>query len=72
MKIQREWITIGVAAVATVLSAGAMAGAEPPERVEVGQQAPNFGLDTLDGGRASLEELEGESPLILIFFRGTW
>ena len=45
---------------------------EQPDRVEVGQEAPLFELDTLDGVRLSLEGLRGEAPLVLIFFRGTW
>jgi len=43
-----------------------------PDRVEVGQEAPLFELDSLDGEPVSLASLRGESPLILIFFRGTW
>lgn len=50
----------------------AAAAAQQPDRVEVGQEAPRFELDSLDGEPVSLESLRGESALILIFFRGTW
>jgi len=46
--------------------------AAEPSRVEVGQEAPSFELETLDGARLSLEGLRGEAPLVLIFFRGIW
>jgi len=45
---------------------------DQPERVQIGQEAPLFELETLDGETMSLKDLRGESPLILIFFRGTW
>jgi hypothetical protein len=41
-------------------------------RVEIGQQAPDFLLPTTDGHTLSRESLEGDKPLVLTFFRGTW
>lgn len=41
-------------------------------RVGVGQTLPGFDLESLDGERLNPESLRGESPLVLIFFRGTW
>ena len=61
--------------VAVVLSSSNAVGQEAPEqpdRVEVGEEAPHFELESLDGQRLSLESLRDESPLVLIFFRGTW
>lgn len=44
----------------------------PPDRVEVGQKALVFELESVDGEPHSLERLRGEASLVLIFFRGTW
>lgn len=41
-------------------------------RVEVGEQAPDFSLSTTDGATLSLASLQGDKPLVLTFFRGTW
>ena len=72
----RRWLT-SMAVVAW--AAGLLASAESqamsqdrPERVQIGQEAPLFELETLDGESLSLQDLRSESPLILIFFRGTW
>ena len=68
-----RWIAVTLASVA-LSSAGVRSEESPaqPERVEVGQEAPLFELESLDGTQQSLEALRGESPLVLIFFRGTW
>ena len=41
-------------------------------RVEVGEQAPDFSLSTTDGATLSLASLQGDKPVVLTFFRGTW
>jgi len=74
-KIARSLVSIAVLVWATGLleSKGALAAPQDqPERVEIGQEAPPFELESLDGELLSLRDLRGESPLILIFFRGTW
>lgn len=38
----------------------------------VGTEAPGFTLEALDGRRVSLSDFRGESPVVLIFFRGEW
>jgi len=74
-KTTRLLISIAVVAWATGLLGSEDARAvpqDPLERVEIGQEAPLFELETLDGELLRLQDLRGESPLILIFFRGTW
>jgi cytochrome oxidase Cu insertion factor (SCO1/SenC/PrrC family) len=52
------------------------AGAEdaPTEEIgpAVGTEAPGFTLEALDGRPVSLADFRGESPVVLIFFRGEW
>ena len=74
-KVTRLSVSIAVVATTMVLLSSRVVEAAPPdqpERVVVGQEAPLFELDSLDGEPLSLEGLRGEAPLILIFFRGTW
>jgi len=74
-KVTRLSVSIAAIAMTMVLLSSKVIEAAPPdqpERVEVGQEAPLFELDSLDGEPLSLEGLRGESPLVLIFFRGTW
>ena len=48
-------------------------GTTPPaNRVQVGQEAPDFALPDLDGDTHRLSDLEGDKPLVLVFFRGAW
>lgn len=42
------------------------------ERVEEGQEAPAFTLESSAGESHSLSDLRGEKNLVVIFFRGTW
>jgi len=74
-QMTRASISIAVAVAMVALLSSKVAAEEPPPqpaRVEVGQEAPLFELDSSDGESLRLAELRGESPLILIFFRGTW
>ena len=46
---------------------------EKTARVEVGQQAPDFTLESSEGQSYSLGQLRGgEKHLVMVFFRGTW
>ena len=68
-------VSIAIVAMTMVLLSSKVVAAEPPEqpdRVVVGQEAPLFELESLDGEPLSLVGLRGESSLVLIFFRGTW
>jgi peroxiredoxin len=41
-------------------------------RIETGQKAPGFTLETTDGEQLTLSDLRAEKDLVLIFFRGSW
>ena len=64
-------LALGAALPATAQEAEAAATpAQPP--IAVGEQAPTFHLTASDGTAFSLEDLEGQKNLVLVFFRGTW
>jgi len=74
-KVIRWSLSIAAVIASLVLFSSRTAAQEPPQqpdRVEVGQEAPLFELESLDGEHLNLEGLQGEMPLVLIFFRGTW
>lgn len=48
---------------------------DPPtdlERVKVGDVAPDFTLETLDGRRLTLSSYRGQKNVVLVFYRGHW
>jgi len=47
--------------------------AVPPQTaVQVGSEAPDIALDSIDGDALRLSALKGEKNVIVVFFRGTW
>jgi cytochrome oxidase Cu insertion factor (SCO1/SenC/PrrC family) len=42
------------------------------ERIKVGQPAPDFILENIDGKQVSLSEFRGKKSLVLVFYRGQW
>lgn len=42
------------------------------ERVKVGQRAPDFTLEGIDGKAISLSSFRNQKNVILVFFRGHW
>ena len=42
------------------------------ERVKVGDVAPDFALENMDGKRISLSEFRGKKNVVLVFYRGHW
>lgn len=40
--------------------------------VAVGEMAPDFTLTNHQGGRITLSEARGKSPVVLVFYRGYW
>ena len=42
------------------------------ERVKVGQPAPDFTLENLDGRIVSLSNFRGQKSVVLVFYRGQW
>jgi cytochrome oxidase Cu insertion factor (SCO1/SenC/PrrC family) len=42
------------------------------ERVKVGQPAPDFTLENMDGKPVSLSDFRGKQSVVLVFYRGQW
>jgi cytochrome oxidase Cu insertion factor (SCO1/SenC/PrrC family) len=42
------------------------------ERVKVGDAAPDFTLENMDGNRISLSDFRGKKTVVLVFYRGQW
>jgi len=42
------------------------------ERVKVGSQAPDFGLEGMDGKEIRLSDYRGKKSVVLVFYRGHW
>lgn len=42
------------------------------DRVKVGQPAPDFTLENIDGKLLSLSDFREKKSLILVFYRGHW
>jgi cytochrome oxidase Cu insertion factor (SCO1/SenC/PrrC family) len=41
-------------------------------RVQVGNAAPDFTLENLDGERISLSDFRGKKNVLLVFYHGHW
>jgi len=41
-------------------------------RVAVGTVAPDFTLETKDGGTVTLSQFRGKKTVVLVFYRGHW
>lgn len=41
-------------------------------RVKVGDKAPDFTLENMDGKKISLSGFAGKKNLVLVFYRGHW
>ncbi len=50
------------------------AGLPPADlnRIKVGEPAPDFTLENLDGTRVTLSDLRGKKNVVLVFYRGYW
>jgi len=42
------------------------------DRIKVGQPAPDFTLENLDGKKISLSDYRGKKNVVLVFYRGHW
>jgi cytochrome oxidase Cu insertion factor (SCO1/SenC/PrrC family) len=42
------------------------------DRVKIGDTAPDFSLENLDGKKISLSDFRGNKNVVLIFYRGQW
>ncbi len=63
-----------IAAVALLHSAPNFPTYKPPSSkpVAVGDEAPDFTLNSHGGDRVSLSAARGNSPVVLVFYRGFW
>ncbi len=41
-------------------------------RVQVGQPAPDFTLESMDGNPVTLSDFRGKKRVVLVFYRGHW
>ena len=50
------------------------AGLSPTElnRVKVGDKAPDFILEDINGSRVSLSDFQSKKNVVLVFYRGHW
>jgi len=51
---------------------GVSGGPTELERVKVGQEAPDFALENVDGKALSLSDFRGKKSVVLVFYRGYW
>jgi cytochrome oxidase Cu insertion factor (SCO1/SenC/PrrC family) len=42
------------------------------ERIKVGQPAPDFTLEDMDGKNITLSDFRGKKTVVLVFYRGFW
>ena len=42
------------------------------DRIKVGQLAPDFTLENMDGKPLSLSDFRGKKSVVLVFYRGQW
>jgi cytochrome oxidase Cu insertion factor (SCO1/SenC/PrrC family) len=42
------------------------------DRIRVGQPAPDFTLENIDGKQVSLSDFRGKKSVVLVFYRGQW
>jgi len=66
--------TVTVAQVATGLGPKDGAGLPPTDlgRVAVGSPAPDFTLESKDGGTVTLSSFHDRRNVVLVFYRGHW
>ncbi len=63
-------------ATAAVAALGPKDGRDLPpadlNRVQVGQPAPDFTLESMDGAPVTLSDFRGKKRVVLVFYRGHW
>lgn len=66
--------TVAIAQVATGLGPKDGAGLPPTDlgRVAVGGPAPDFTLESKDGGTVTLSSFHDRKNVVLVFYRGHW
>jgi hypothetical protein len=51
---------------------GAVLSPTDLERVKVGDKAPDFTLENMDGQKITLSEVYSKRNIVLVFYRGQW
>ena len=66
--------TVSAAQAGTALGPRDGAGLPPTDlaRVAVGSLAPDFTLESKDGGTVTLSDFHGRKNVVLVFYRGHW
>ncbi|RMH21598.1 MAG: hypothetical protein D6696_05485 [Acidobacteria bacterium] len=75
MKLSADRMAVAGALLAALVAVPALAedaDSDPPQRVEVGQQAPPVELKGCDDQDYDLASLRGQKNAVLVFFRGSW
>ena len=47
-------------------------GATELDRIKVGQAAPDFALENVEGQTVNLSDFRGKKAVVLVFYRGYW
>ena len=47
-------------------------GATVLDRIKVGQAAPDFALENVEGKTINLSDFRGKKAVVLVFYRGYW
>ncbi len=64
--------TIAQPGVSRVLRGNQNGGSKRATPVGVGDKAPDFTLEDLQGNQVTLSSTRGKMPTVLVFFRGYW
>lgn len=79
MRMRRLLIPVVLAATpatAQTVELGPKDGLDLPavdlDRVKIGDPAPDFTLEALEGPPVTLSQFRGEANVILVFYRGHW
>lgn len=47
-------------------------GATELDRIKIGQAAPDFALENVEGKTINLSDFRGKKAVVLVFYRGYW
>ena len=64
--------TVALPGVSRVLRGNQNDGSKRATPVGVGDKAPDFTLEDLQGNQVTLSSTRGKMPTVLVFFRGYW
>ena len=79
--MKSSWLMAGlIAGVLTANPLSAQLGPKDPtsgsatelDRIKVGQAAPDFSLENVEGQVINLSDFRGKKAVVLVFYRGYW